>query len=166
MMPNLTKEYLHEILHYEPVTGLFTWKISPNRRIHVGDIAGNPDLYGYIRIGINGKHYKTHRLAWLYVYGKLPSEAIDHINGVRDDNRIVNLREATHAENMRNFPARKKSFSGVKGVYWHKATNKWTATCTTDGKRCHLGYFTNITEAEMAVRNIREKHHGEFTNHG
>lgn len=164
-MEELTQAYLREILHYEPETGVFRWKLSTNKRVHVGDMAGNTDRQGYGRIGINHKNYKMHRLVWLYVHGKWPSRQIDHINGIRNDNRLINLREATHAENMRNYPTRKDSTSGVKGVHWHRGRNSWAASCSVDGKRCHLGYFINISEAKDAVRIFRQKHHGEFARH-
>ena len=100
----LTAERLREVLAYDPDTGVFTWKArtSPFSRVNVGDVAGNLRRDGYIEICVDGRKHQSHRLAWLYVYGEWPADQIDHINGIRTDNRIANLREANNAENHHN----------------------------------------------------------------
>jgi len=94
---------LKKYLFYDPETGLFTWikKVKCSRR-EVGSIAGSDNGSGYIMIGIKAVNYKAHRLAWAFYYGYMPTRLIDHINGKRSDNRIINLREATDAQNSHN----------------------------------------------------------------
>lgn len=100
------------------------------------------------------------------MFGKWPTDLIDHINGVRFDNRICNLREATHVENCRNQKMYKNNSSGVKGISWNKPAKKWQVACACNGKRYHLGLFKDIHVAEQAIKEFREKYHGDFSNHG
>ena len=99
----LTLDYLKQLLNYDPLTGIFTWVVSRNRRVKIGQIAGylnSPILHR--RIEIDGKSYGAHRLAWLYVYGYFPCGVVDHIDGNPSNNKITNLRECTQGENSRN----------------------------------------------------------------
>lgn len=146
-------------LRYEPETGLLYWRISSGKA-KAGTVAGC-EAKGYILIGINGKLLKAHRLAWLLHHGKDPIGDIDHINGLRSDNRIENLREANHSENMHNRRADKDNRSGVKGVCWNKWKGKWMAY--VNGK--HLGYFPSKEEAAGVVKSAREQCHGAFACH-
>lgn len=164
-MSDLTQKYLQEILHYNPDTGAFKWA-KTRKRVRIGDTAGHIHARGYIHICILSRRYMAHRLAWFYVHGKWPQDEIDHINGVRDDNRIANLREANHVDNQRNRPIPKNNTSGIKGVWWDKKTNKWCAAVRVNGKRRYIGYFTDIAEAEQETIKFREQYHGEFANHG
>lgn len=99
----ITQEYLKERLTYNPQTGVFIWN-SSNIKGHVkkGKIAGSKDSRGYIKIQIDRKDYTAHRLAWLYEYGEWPKYTIDHINRIKYDNSINNLRDVTQAENNKN----------------------------------------------------------------
>ena len=118
---------LKEILKYEPNTGNFYWKTDRNHSVIIGSIAGSQHPGGYWTIGINGKNYAAHRLAWFYVYGTWPQKHLDHINGNRADNRIENLREATRSQNMQNEKkARSTNSNGFLGVTKHG--KKWRAT--------------------------------------
>lgn len=141
MNSQLTQSRLKELLHYNPDTGLFTWKVSLSKRVKVGDIAGTVKNPGYLRIRIDGKPYYAHRLAWLYVYGAWPKDQIDHINGERTDNRICNLREATNAENQQNRKKQINNVSGYPGVYWNKSGQKWQARIKINSKTKYLGLF-------------------------
>jgi hypothetical protein len=164
-MDTLTQKELKEMLNYEPTSGNFTWVKATNRSIKVGDIAGCVDKLGYRAIKINGKIYKAHRLAFLYMTGKFPTDEVDHINHSRDDNRFVNLRHATRVENLRNQSMYSKNKSGFTGVRWHEGASKWVANIGINGKDKHLGYFTDIDDA-IACRkkaNIENKFH---ENHG
>src|SRR5690348_8622850 len=114
MKPELTQERLRECLSYEPRMGDFTWHKS-RCRVKVGDMAGTPHPDGYVQINIGGRLYLAHRLVWLHVYGEWPIAYLDHINGVRDDNRLINLRPATHSQNKANSRCRRDSRSGLKG---------------------------------------------------
>ena len=119
-------------LHYDLDTGQFYWIMKTGNK-RVGDIAGSITTYDkYRRIKLNGKMYLAHRLAWFFVYNAWPENEIDHINGVRDDNRIENLRDVPHWLNQRNAKRRSDNTSGVVGVkrISHKGAQYWTSTWT------------------------------------
>lgn len=164
MNQELTQSYLKSILDYNHEAGIFTWKVSNNRKIRIGDVAGC--VYnGYIRIKINNKKYQAHRLAWLYVHGKFPPEQIDHINHNRADNRIANLRSVSHQENHRNQSKTNNNTSGFVGINWHKQRNKWRAFITVDQKHIYLGLFTDINDA-ISARKQAEIDYNFHNNHG
>jgi hypothetical protein len=136
----------------------------------IGKSAGKIDCCGYWQIGINvsGKQrlFFAHRVAWFLASGRWPKEDIDHINCNRADNRLSNLREASRSENRCNSTIGKNNSSGVKGVCFEKRNGKWRAQLKRYGKPIHLGYFTDIADAEKAVMSARKELHGEFANHG
>lgn len=159
----VTRERVLELLDYDPETGIFTWKVSTNNRVKAGSRAGAINSWEYRQIKVDDRLYKAHRLAWLIVYGMWPRYQIDHINGVRDDNRIVNLREATNAENLRNCGAHINNTSGYKGVHYHKQAKKFVATCQDcHGISTYLGLFPTAIEAARAYDAFALIEHGEF----
>ena len=158
----LAAERLRELLEYFPETGIFRWRVSPARNVKVGDIAGCLNGKGYLQIKIDGKLHSAHRLAWLYTHGTWPADQIDHINRDRSDNRILNLREATPAENGRNMSKASNNTSGYPGVYWRKARQKWQAQITHLGERIHLGYFTEKSDAIAARQAAEIKYWGSL----
>lgn len=147
----LTQEYLRAHLHYNPETGIFT-RIKENGTAHIGDIAGTLSQTGYIYISVKGKGHRAHRLVWLYLYGKFPDRLIDHINGIRHDNRLCNLRECSKAENTVNSKIDKRNKLGFKGV--RKSGNNFSARATIDYKEYHLGNFKTKEEASDAYINF------------
>lgn len=161
----VTQEFLKSVLNYDKDTGIFTWAVNKSKRCNIGDVAGHKDN-GYIRIEINNKAYRAHRLAWLYVYGEMPKLHIDHINSNRSDNRVSNLREATYQENSKNYSTPKTNTSGVKNVSWYKKLNKWVVSLGVNGKKKTIGYFDDIEFAELVAIEARNKYHMEFANHG
>lgn len=98
--------------------------------------------------------------------GYWPDFEIDHENNIRDDNRWCNLRPATSNQNRHNALIREDNTSGVKGVDWDKRRNKWRVRVKAFDKRHHVGYFTDIAEAEAAAIQKRNELHGEFSNNG
>ena len=155
----LTQEQLKQKLSYDPETGDFTWLVGTKM---IGKKAGSIDSKGYCRIQINGKFCKSHRLAWLYVYGEFPSADIDHVNGVRNDNRIKNLRDCSRIENMWNVGIIPSNTSGFKGVVWRERDSKWQAQIKIEGKSKHIGYFATAELASAAYKTKARELHGEF----
>lgn len=143
----ITQQRLKQVINYDPEAGLFTWRERKGNRTKKGGLAGGPNEYGYIQICIDGKLYKAHRLAWMYVYGFMPSGMIDHINRKTGDNRISNLREVTNEQNQQNSGLRIDSTSGVRGVTWNGRRSKWEARIKAGIHRKHLGYFESIEQA-------------------
>lgn len=146
----LTIEMLREALEYDPATGVFRWKFSKRSKtgrpdIVAGNVAGNMEPHGYLTIRLLRRKFYAHRLAWMYVTGRMPKEQIDHRNGARSDNRFSNLREATRHQNMYNRPARGCSFD--------KSRNKWQVKISVDDKTKHFGRFDTEEEARRAYIN-------------
>jgi hypothetical protein len=155
---------IKKALDYNPQSGVFTWKgYYGNKK--AGDVAGNIDPSGYIRIRFNGKNYRSHLLAYLLMTGKFPKHQIDHINHKRDDNRWLNLREVTRHENQKNMSLFKTNTSGHVGVSWVKAGNKWMAHICHSGKRMNLGCFDDMDTA-ILIRKAAEFWYGFHENHG
>jgi hypothetical protein len=146
----ITQEKLKEILDYNPDTGIFTWKVSKAKRIKVGSVAGCKNNLGYILIRIDGKIYLAHRLAWLYTHGDFPLNCIDHINQIKDDNRICNLRDVTVSENMQNQ-------SQVLG--YTKNGSKYKATITLNNILYQLGSYATKEQARQAYLDAKIKLH-------
>lgn len=163
-LPPLDK--LNSLLSYDPKTGDFLWKVKPSRRIREGSIAGTLDLSGYRRISIDKTSYYAHRLAWFISTGSPPPKDIDHRNGVRSDNRIVNLRDASSPENAWNLKPRKTSPSGYKGVHAHNLCRKFYGKVSKNYRQHHTKLFDTAAEACIAVKSLRQRLHGEFANHG
>lgn len=147
MDERISQGRLREILHYDPDTGVFTWRDARHSRVRSGQVAGTLHGAGYRLIGIDGRKYRAARLAWLYVYGVWPTYFIDHRNGVRDDDRIANLREATASENQQNAVPRANK-TGVIGVSSHGG--RYRARITLGRKKKHLGYFDTRELAHQA----------------
>jgi hypothetical protein len=149
----LTAERLRELLSYNPETGEFTWRVGQRAGKVAGSIKGR---WGYILVKIDQRTYRTHRVAWLYVTGSWPVDQIDHINGVRNDNRFSNLREATHAQNSCNRAARQRELP--RGVYRGDRPGTYKAKIN----KIFLGSFATPEEAHAAYAKAALEHHGEF----
>jgi len=165
---------LPELLDYDPSTGLFVWRERPVERFaHMvdpeircrlwnGQFARKPALFaqhngGYFSGAIFNMQVLAHRVAWAISHGAWPAGTIDHVNGDKRDNRLSNLRDVPHAQNMKNLRLRRNNRSGVNGVYWAEHAGKWRAEIKADGKRVHCGYFDSIEEAERARRQANER---------
>lgn len=160
-MTNLTQDRLKEVVDYNPCTGGFTRKITQGG-MSVGSPSGAQHHTGYILISIDGKRYAAHRLAWLYINGEWPNGQVDHINRIKNDNRVSNLRESTRSQNYANSPKKVTNKSGYKGVFWNKVSQKWVSEISVNKVRYFLGYFKNKNEAALAYNGKAKELLGEF----
>lgn len=159
----ITQEELKANLRYDSETGDFTWLKQVGSRVSVGTIAGCKTRYGYVSIRVLGGTYLAHRLAWLYTYGEMPKMHIDHINGVKDDNRLCNLREASKSENGFNRDKPRTNKTGYKGVSLCGCIkNPYVSQIGVNGKSIRLGRFPTAELAHEAYREAAKKYHGEF----
>ena len=162
----LTKEFIKQILHYNPDTGIFTWTQRRSLRVLAGHTAGSLSRKdGYVRIFIKRKSYLAHRLAFLYMTGSLPNCEADHIDHDRSNNRWSNLRDASKTDNMRNISLKSNNTSGATGVCWRKDHQKWGAQLRVAGKNIHIGFFDDKAEAIIA-RKTTAANYGFHENHG
>ena len=161
----ITQKELKKFLSYDKSTGLFIWKTTTANRVRIGDVAGSIYKNGYVYIAINGKRYKAHRLAWLYITGEMPQKHIDHKNHNRADNRFKNLRDIMQKENNKNQSKSKRNTSGVVGVSWCNTFKRWRATISVDDNKKSLGTFTEFSDAVNARKNA-EVLYGYHENHG
>ncbi len=160
---SLDHETLTQILDYNGETGVFTWKAPLSNRVKVGDVAGQIDHNGHRNINVNGVRYGAGRLAWFAVHRVWPTDEIDHINLVKDDNRIANLREATRNQNNRNVRRKRHNSTGFKGVIRHsQSRHKFVAQITVDGKCIYLGIFDTPEDAHACYVAASRRWHGEY----
>ena len=162
----LTQVRLKESLEYNPDLGLFKWK-KPYRKIDkdwFGAIREDKNVYKYI--SFDNKTYLAHRIAFLYMEGYLPLETVDHINGIKSDNRWSNLRECSYQENNLNVPKTISNKSGCKGVDFRKSRGVWRVRCSIKGKSKNFGHYKDYELACLVSEEVRDKYHGEFANHG
>jgi len=170
-MKKITPEIIRELLHYEPSTGVFTWRErnrkwfasegsckSWNKRLagsRAGHVWANEKGYQSRRIGVLGKSFLEHHLAWMYMTGKPAPDEIDHINQDATCNKWENLRASSRNQNTKNNSMRKNNTSGVNGVYWNKKNKKWQAYIGIKGRKRYLGLFAELDEAAMEAMESR-----------
>jgi hypothetical protein len=154
----LTQEHLRFLMDYDPDTGVFTRKVKVKNQ-PAGTIVGTSGTRGYLQCSIDGKPYKLHRLAWLYVHGAWPADQIDHINHNTSDNRLCNLRVVSSAQNHQNRARKTNSSSGYLGVTWHKRERRWQAQLEVNGKAIHLGSYQDLGLAIAARKQAELKFH-------
>lgn len=145
---------LHEVLRYEPETGKFYWKVTRGSNAIEGQEAGTPTTSGYIAIQVNDKKYRAHRLAWFMTYGEWPLMQIDHINNVKKDNRIENLRDVSQVVNNLNRPLARNNKSGATGVQFLQG--KWQAASSVGNKNTYIGRFSTRQDAISAYKKFNE----------
>lgn len=174
---------LRDLLEYDPETGALKWRKRPPGMFVAGDRsdahkannwnarwAGKPAMTsanngGYLRGPCMGIYVQAHRAIWAIVTGHWPEGQIDHVNGVRDDNRWCNLRVVDHKENAKNAKRRATNKSGFNGVYWHADRHKWRAQISADGRKVCLGYYDDFDEAVRA-REKADLKYGFTASHG
>lgn len=156
----LTQKRLKEIFHYNPKTGLFVSLRTRGGTRRKGDILKSNTQLGYIRISIDFKHYYAHRLAWLYMKGKMPRYDIDHRNHNTSDNRMCNLREGKARFNLQNLiKAKSQNQHGFLGVEFNKKTGVWSSRIKVLGKRIYIGTFATGEKAHQAYLSVKRKLH-------
>lgn len=166
----------HDFFTYDPETGNLVWKERPTSHFngsqrndclrwnarYAGKIAGGLN-HGYWATKVNFVLYRNHRIIWEMVNGPIPKGLhIDHINGVKSDNRITNLRLATPSQNAINKPMYASNTSGKTGVSFCNTRKKWLASIVYSGSNRHLGYFSDISDAIRAREAAEKIHYGEF----
>lgn len=161
-IPPPTAAEVRELLNYDPETGIFTRRVATGGRYGaaVGSVAGTLGDTGYLMISLRSKQYRAHRLAWLYMTGEWPANEIDHLNGIRTDNRFQNLRDVTAQVNQQNRRAANKSSStGLLGASWSKREGAYVARIWIDGRYCSLGHFQTAEAAHRAYLQAKRRHH-------
>lgn len=138
-----TAEQIRTLFDYIPETGILLRKTGRK----AGQPIGWAHPSGYLRIKIDGFGYPVHRIAWIIMTGEWPSNVIDHINQIKNDNRWVNLRDIPHEKNLQNRSMLTKSKSGIKGIYWNEKVRKWQVHLAVDKKRVYLGLHVTLQEA-------------------
>lgn len=166
----ITQTELKDNLEYNAESGVFVWKRSKGRTTYKGKEAGwtQKNAKGnqhYRSIEINGKCYKAHRLAFLYMTGSMPDSTVDHIDGNGLNNAWVNLRDVPQSENQKNRPLQSNNKSGVVGVSFDKSKNKWAASIKADGKNKKLKESRCIGECILARKEAEIKYN-YHPNHG
>jgi len=161
--PLPSQEELHALFEYKD--GKLFWKVKRGGGVKPGDEAEYINNRGYKVVRINKAPYLQHRLIWV-MHGNEPVDFLDHIDGDKLNNRIENLRPATVSENKWNTKVPITNTSGIKGVCWNKNQMRWNGHVRFKGKQHHVGSFENKEECAKAVKEFREKLHGDFANHG
>lgn len=165
----VTHDRASQLLSYDPVTGMFYWRITNSNRAKAGSVAGGtvvtPDGKSYWRIRVDGREYKAHRLAWLIVYGDFPPVEIDHVDGNGLNNRITNLRAVTSSDNSRNRRRSSNNTTGVTGVRWRSDCSRWRAVIQVNYKTISLGHYVTKDDA-ISARKAAEEKYGFHVNHG
>lgn len=145
----LTQARLKELLSYDAETGVFKWLVSRGGK-PIGSRADNVSKLGYVRISVDYERHNAHRLAFLYVHGKFPDGEVDHINGDRGDNRLINLRVVNRQQQCMNTAKRADNSSGFKGVAFHRGSGRWRARIKKNGKEISLGLYDTPEQAGEA----------------
>lgn len=161
----VTKELLQELFSYD--NGNLYWKNVKSKKVKTGQKVGSTDRHGYMRTSIKNKIYSIHRLIWIFHYGEIKDNyIIDHKDRNILNNKIENLRLATHSQNTQNSGKRSDNKSGYKNVFWAKDKNKWRVRCYTLGKSKNGGYYDCLDDAAIAATALRKKVFGEFAQDG
>lgn len=166
MKIGLSREELIRTIAYDEHTGEMRWLSPTGNRVKPGDLVRGKTVRGYLRVQINGRRYKVHDLAWIYMTGREPENIVDHINGDTSDNSWKNLREATQALNCRNRKTPKNNSSGVKGVFFRKRDRKWHAVIGLNNRKIFVGAYSDFQSAVSAITAARSLYHGEFARFG
>lgn len=172
-------ELLRQLIRFEPETGKYFWNPRArdmfereesfktwNTRYANKETLNNVNKKsGYFQVTVSGIRFMAHRVIWAYHHGYWPNDDLDHINGIKTDNRIENLRIVDAVENGRNRRISRNNKSGKSGVHWNNRQSKWLAIITVNFKKIYLGTFSKIDDAILA-REQAEADYGFHENHG
>lgn len=158
----ITQEFILERFYYRDGLLFHTGNHLVNQ-VKAGDVAGCLGSHGYLQLKINNKSYLNHRIVFLMFNGFLP-EYVDHIDGIRTNNKLENLRECTFSQNRCNTKVYRNNKSGIKGINWDREHGKWTARIQFKNKRILVGRFSQLNDAKNAIIERRNSLHGEFAN--
>lgn len=159
-MKNLTQAELKIAISYDRATGILR-RVDARPHSKKGAVCGSKNSCGYLNVGVGGVIYPAHRLAFLYETGRWPKDQIDHINGQKDDNRWINLREATQSQNMANRQKQKNNVSGFIGVCWCNRSCSWISYVRINGKHKRIGLFDDKIKAAIARDDLAFSIHGD-----
>ena len=141
------QEELHRLFDYNYETGGLYWRVNRSSRAKNGNRAGSLHHSGYRKIAVNRRTYLEHRLVFVWHHGYSPENEVDHINRIKDDNRIENLREVSRSCNMFNSKIRSNNKSGVTGVSFNNNKNGWVSQIYKNGHTKYLGCNKDLTQA-------------------
>ena len=153
-------ERIRELFDYDPLTGIVTRRKYLASNAQVGAIVGSINSDGYLACDVDERSIKVHRLCWAHYYGTWPEEQVDHRDGIRTNNSIANLREATNQQNQFNRGPTKRNKHGLRGVQFRDG--RWVARIRTGDHQIHLGSFKTKEEAAAAYDSRAKELHGEF----
>ena len=156
----ITQDYLKKIFDYKD--GVLIRKVKTSNRTKIGDVVGSNNGNGYLRSSILGKYIYIHKVIFMFHFGYFPNE-IDHIDGNPKNNKIENLREATHLQNGKNLPLRKSNKIGISGVRFDSERKKWSSSICVNKKKKHLGRFVSIEDAIAARQKAENEFFGEWS---
>lgn len=157
---DLTQDMVRDALDYNPTTGWFTWRKKVASKVVIGRRAGTRGAQGYRQITLYGNQVLEHRMVWFWVHGEWP-DLVDHINLNKTDNRVANLRKASHFENACNARAHRDNPNKRKGI-WRTKSGRWQAMITVNKKRLFLGAYGTPEEAAAAYDEAAKTLHGDF----
>lgn len=175
MLP--TPDKVRELIYCDFDTGILTWRFRHrdlfrkdgdfnawNQRFCGKPALNSKHVAGYLCGNILAHYVLAHRAVWAIYHGEWPVDCLDHINRVRTDNRIDNLREVSRAENQRNISSNRQASASFVGVYWNAKKSCWHAQISVDGKKTHIGYFETAIDAAKARDALAVELHGDFAN--
>jgi len=157
---HITPEYLSKVFHYNPETGDFSWRSAHTNRVKAGDVVRAKIGKGYYAVQLDCHRMRVHNVVWAIHYGKFPEGVIDHVNGIKTDNRIANLRDVTTSQNAYNVGRQKNNTTGFKGVSRNGAGFK--AEISADKQSHYLGTFPSLEGAASAYAKAAKQLHGEY----
>jgi len=155
------REYISTLLRYDPDTGDLYWRVTKSPKAAAGQKAGSVNQHGHVNLQIDKKMYAAHQIVFLLHHGYIPKE-IDHINRVKTDNRIENLRPCTSTQNKGNIGLLRTNSTGIRGVSRNSRSGKYHAQIKINGKQTYLGRFDTLEEAEVMYRGAARLYFGEF----